>query len=208
MKRDDDTPKTKARMVVCSSPLVLGLSGTEPDKALPPNPPGTTLTKLSQPPPRPRQETVDSPPAVGTPLSCKNPTREALATRAALARVPAPCRKANAPLRQVLIEPSPLAGGAVGLGVFGRFIGRVAKSDDRGRSCRLAGKKILGWVWLCGNGSGSRVQPCQHPLILTQTRATSKPKGSCSLFSEIELVPWCLVACSLCCLQSGGGAVA
>ncbi len=46
--------------------------------------------------------------------------------------------------------------------------------------------------------------PCtttSMPFDFNPNQATSKPKGSRSLFSESEIVPWCLDAGSLCCLR-------
>ncbi len=164
MNNDHDAPEPKARMVVSSKPCPLGLSLDTADVTLPSTPPGRTLTKLLEAPPGPQKDTLNSPPMVGTPLSRESPTRDAPAARAA--RLPAPWRKADARSRQALSEMSPLARGADGPGVCGKFLGRMARSNDSRRSCRLARKKFWGQVWSCGNGSSPRVQPGQHPSNL------------------------------------------
>ncbi len=112
MNNNDEAPEPEARMVVSSKPCPLELALDHAGVALPSTPPKRTLTKLSEAPPGPQKDTIDSPPTVGTPPSCKNPTKEAPAVWAA--RLLARQRKADVQSRQVLSKPSPSTKGVNG----------------------------------------------------------------------------------------------
>jgi hypothetical protein len=193
MNNDNDAPVPKARMVVSSKPCPLGLALDTADFTLPSTPPGRTLTKISEAPPGLQKITLNSPPTVGTPPSCKSPTREAPAVRAA--KLPAPRRKANVQSRRTLSEMSPLAGGADGPGVCGKFIGWLAWSNNSRRSCRPA-RNFFGGLGLVVR---QRIKsPCTTRSAPFQSNLNASSKQANSLFSESELVPWCLDARSSC----------